>query len=154
MQALGVPAAVVVYWFGNERHVEALQSRQIDILRAPTDAAELQQVIARLRGEPAPHPATLDGTLQPSHEPAPPRLSREWLARMAAAVPKASCGCQKNLVDVVLSLRALEEYLDGCESRSAEDEALHRALWRKVGEARSSIEDAIEHFAAVEGIEL
>ena len=73
---------------------------------------------------------------------------------MAAAEPQASCGCQKNLVDVVLSLRALEEYLDGCESRSAEDEALHRALWRKVGEARSSIEDAIEHFAAVEGIEL
>ena len=54
----------------------------------------------------------------------------------------------------MLSLRALEDYLNGCDSRSPEDADLHRALWSKVGDARSSIEDAIEHFAAVEGIEL
>ncbi len=73
---------------------------------------------------------------------------------MAMSNPNPTCECQKNLVDVVLSLRALEEYLGGCEGRSPEDEALHRALWQKVCEARSSIEDAIEHFAAVEGIPL
>ena len=154
MRALEVPAAVVVYWFGNERLVEALQSRQIGVLRAPADAAQLQRVIAQLRAGVAPQPAAFNGTLPVAPGPVPPRFTRESLARMAAAEPKASCGCQKNLVDVVLSLRALEEYLAGCESRSAEDEALHRALWRKVGEARSNIEDAIAHFAAIEGIEL
>ncbi len=155
MQALDVPAALVVYWFGNKQYVEALRSRRIEVLRAPADPAALQQAIARLRGDrSAPVPISVNRTVPVGSDPAPPRLSRESLAQMAVANPKASCGCQKNLVDVVLSLRALEEYLHGCESRSPEDVALHRALWRKVGEARSSIEDAIEHFAAVEGIEL
>jgi DNA-binding transcriptional MerR regulator len=155
MRALRVPAAVVVYWFGNKQHVEAIQSWRTEVLRAPVDLAALQQAIARIRGDRStslPPPGVRTAPI--ASDPSPPRLSRESLAQMAVADPRATCGCQKNLVDVVLSLRALEEYLNGCESRSPEDEALHRALWRKVGEARSSIEDAIEHFAAVEGIEL
>ena len=52
MQTLDVPNAVVVYWFGNQQHVEALQSTpQIEVLRAPVDSAELQQAIARLRDD-------------------------------------------------------------------------------------------------------
>lgn len=155
MQALDVPAAVVVYWFGNEQHIERLQSSQIEILRAPLDLIELRQAIARIQsGRNAPLQPPEEGTAQLETDPPPPRLSRESLARMSVTHPRASCGCQKNLVDVALSLRALEDYLNGCESRSVEDEALHRTLWRKVGVARSSIEEAIEHFAGVEGIEL
>ena len=155
MQALGAPAAVVVYWFGNEQHIEMLQSSQIEVLRAPLDVIELQQAIARIQSSrgAALRPSA-DGTAALVPDPPPPRLSRESLARMSVAHPRASCGCQKNLVDVALSLRALEDYLNGCESRSVEDEALHRTLWRKVGVARLSIEEAIEHFARVEGIEL
>jgi hypothetical protein len=48
----------------------------------------------------------------------------------------------------------LEDYLAGCESPTPEDVELHKVLWSKVGAARSTIEDAIEHFAAVEGINL
>ena len=155
MQALEVPVAVVVYWFGNQQHVEGLQSRQIEVLRAPLEPAELHRAIVRVRGDRSgPVVVPEDRAVPIATEPLPPRLSRESLARMAVASPNATCGCQKNLVDVALSLRALEDYLSGCESRSPEDEALHRALWQKVGEARSNIEDAIEHFAAVEGIEL
>lgn len=155
MQTLGVPSAVVVYWFGNLQHVEALQSPNIEVLRAPVGAVELQQAIARIRVDrSAPLPAATNRLVPSTSDPSAPRLSRESLAKMAVAKPGASCGCQKNLVDVVLSLLALEEYLTACESRSPGDEALHQALWRKVGEARSSIEDAIEHLAAVEDIEL
>ena len=155
MRVLDVPAAVVVYWFGNPRHIEALQSRGIEVLRAPVDPGILQQAIARAgSGESAPASGPHKSSVPIAADPLPPRLPRESLAKMAVADPRATCGCQKNLVDVALSLRALEDYLNGCENRSAEDEALHRALWRKVGAARSSIEDAIEHFAAVEGIEL
>ena len=155
MQTLDAPAAVVVYWFGNEQHIKALQSSQIEVLRAPLDVLELQQAIARIQsGRRAPLQPPADDAAALERDPPPPRLSRESLARMSIAHPRASCGCQKNLVDVALSLRALEDYLNGCESRSVEDEALHRTLWRKVGVARSSIEEAIEHFAGVEGIEL
>ena len=155
MRTLDAPAAVVVYWFGSEQHIETLQSSQVEILRAPLDIIELRQAIVRMqsgRSAPLQPPADDAATLVPN--PPPPSLSRESLARMSVAQPSASCGCQKNLVDVALSLRALEDYLNGCDSRSAEDEALHRTLWRKVGVARSSIESAIKHFANVEGIEL
>ncbi len=154
LQALDVRNAVVVYWFGNPAHIEALKSWQIEVLRAPAEPSALKQLLARSVAE---RDTALRSAM--SHAagfdtPRPPRYSRETLASMAMAKARASCGCQRNLVDVVLSLRALEEYLDNCENRSPEDRALHRALWNKVGEARSSIEDAIEHFAAVEGIEL
>lgn len=154
MQLLDAPAAVVVYWFGSRQHIETLQSWRVQVLRAPADLPALQQAVARsgaTRGAGLPSPKSRAAELS---APQPPRLSREALARMAASNPNATCGCQKNLVDVVLSLRALEDYLGGCDSRSPEDDALHRALSGKVGEARSSIEDAIEHFASVEGIEL
>ncbi|MDH3586745.1 MAG: MerR family transcriptional regulator [Gammaproteobacteria bacterium] len=157
MQQLGAAGAVAVYWFGNKQHVEALQSWRIEVLRAPVDLVALKQAIARLHGvQNAPLPTAGNRTVAfPSDRSAPaPRLSREALATIALANTAGDCGCQKNLVDVVLSLRALEKYLSGCESRTPEDEALHRALYQKVGEARSNIEDAIEHFVAVEGIEI
>jgi DNA-binding transcriptional MerR regulator len=154
VQLLGVRSSVVVYWFGHPQHIDELKSLRIDVLRAPAEPLALQRLVARSgAGRAAPVPVSSGRTVD-FNTPAPPRLSRKSLVAMASANPRASCGCQKNLVDVVLSLRALEEYLNGCENRSPEDEALHKALWRKVGEARSKIEDAIEHFAAVEGIEL
>jgi DNA-binding transcriptional MerR regulator len=154
MQALGLRNALVVYWFGNPKHIEALKSRRIEVLRAPADPLMLQQILARTAAERDTMLRAATSRVPNSDAPRPPRFSRESLATMALANPSASCGCQRNLVDVVLSLNALEEYLSKCESRSSQDEALHRALRRKVGEARSNIEDAIEHFAAVEGIEL
>jgi len=122
--------------------------------RAPADPSALQQLLARLGARHAAALPASKGRTADSKTPTPPRISRESLAMMASSDPRATCGCQRNLVDVVLSLRALEDYLNGCDSRSPEDADLHRALWSKVGDARSSIEDAIEHFAAVEGIEL
>ena len=154
LQDLDVQNALVVYWFGNPAHIEALKSWRIGVLRAPAEPSALQQALARSAARPDTALRSALSRATVSDTPPPPRLSRESLATMAMANPGASCGCQKNLVDVVLSLKALEEYLSKCESRSAADDALHRALWKKVGEARSSIEDAIEHFAAVEGIAL
>jgi DNA-binding transcriptional MerR regulator len=157
LQAFEVPAAVVVYRFGANRYVEALRSWRVAVLRAPAEAVALDQAVAGLRKERPSAPRLGTGVVasnEHSVEPLPPRYSREALAAMALSNPRANCECQKNLVDVVLSLRALEEYLGGCDSRSDEDEALHQALWLKVCEARSNIEDAIEHFAAVEGIAL
>lgn len=157
LEAFEVPTAVVVYRFGGIRYVEALRSWRVAVLRAPAEAGALEQAVAGLRKETPSAPqigTSMAAVDEHSVEPLPPRFSREALATMALSNPKATCECQKNLVDVVLSLRALEEYLGGCDSRSAEDEALHQALWQKVCEARSNIEDAIEHFAAVEGIAL
>ncbi len=157
LERFDVPAAVIVYRFGARRHVEALQSWGIAVLRAPAEFGAVRAAVTRaLAARSAPKKSSINSLVATRTEqtPRPPRFSSEALATMALSNPNANCECQKNLVDVVLSLRALEEYLGGCESRSPEDEEMHRTLWQKVCEARSSIEDAIEHFAAVEGISL
>lgn len=59
-----------------------------------------------------------------------------------------------HLADIVLSLRAFEEYNEACESLSPEDAALHHYLWRRAAQARALFEDAIERVAEAEGIPL
>ena len=64
------------------------------------------------------------------------------------------CECPHHLADIILGLRAFEEYSEACESRNSEDAALHRYLWRSAAQARALFEDAIEHVARAEGIKL
>ena len=158
MLDIGARAAIVVYRFGTRAHVDALRSGNIDVLRAPSELSGLEAQITRLANynqSPSPAIDWRNGEA-PQHEAIvkPPRLSRESLAAMVNAQTKGHCGCQHNLVDIFLSLTALEDYLGGCENRSPEDKQLHANLRRMVGHSREVIEDAIDHFAAVEGIQL
>jgi len=89
-----------------------------------------------------------------NEEVPPPRLSRETVARLTQVTPKIRCECPHHLADIVLSLRAFEEYSEACESLSPEDAALHRYLWRSAAQARALFEDAIERVAKAEGIPL
>lgn len=158
MHRLRVPAALVVYRFGAREHVESLRAAEIEVLRAPAEMSSMNQILATLalaRAHAADRSVRRVAPGSNDDAPAPPpRFSHESLASMALTSPGASCECQRNLVDIVLSLCALEDYLAGCESPTPEDVELHKVLWSKVGAARSTIEDAIEHFAAVEGINL
>ena len=157
MRRLRVPAALVVYRFGAREHVESLRTAKIEVLRAPAEMSYMSQVLATLvlaRTDAANHSVQRVAHGATDDTSAPPRFSHESLAAMALAAPGARCQCQRNLVDIVLSLCALEEYLAGCESPTPADVELHKFLWSKVGAARSTIEDAIEHLAAVEGINL
>ena len=158
MLGAGASAAIVVYRFGARSHIDTLCSGNIVVLRAPAELAGLEEAITRLaaNNRPASVAGARGGSESRHHDAVaqPPRLSRESLAALANAHTKGHCGCQRNLVDIFLSLTALEDYLGGCDSRSVEDERLHVDLRRMVGHSREVIEDAIEHFAEVEGIRI
>ena len=83
-----------------------------------------------------------------------PRLSHEAVMRLAASTPHTQCECPHHLADILLGLRAFEEYSADCENRNEEDAELHRYLWRRTAQARALFEEAIEHLAEVEGISL
>ena len=83
-----------------------------------------------------------------------PKLSRETITRIALSAPKMRCECPHHLADIVLSLRAFEEYSEECENRNAEDAELHHYLWLSAARARAHFEDAIIRVAEVEGISL
>lgn len=112
MKAISVRAAIVVYGFGAQGHVTALRKTNVAVMRAPVDVEELEQIARGLL-----HGVSTgtegrrdDPSLGIEIEISPPRLSRETIARIAMSAPKMRCECPHHLADIVLSLRAFEEY--------------------------------------------
>lgn len=155
VRRVGARGAVVVYGFGARSDLATLQPPDVVTLRAPADAAALEQAAVGLI-----HSGTITRgqahvtALEPDAEVPEPRISREVVARVARTAPRMRCECPHHLADIVLSLRAFEEYSAECESRNAEDAELHHFLWKSAAEARALFEDAIERVAEAEGISL
>ena len=156
MKMFAARCAIVVYGFGAEGHVAALRRTNVAVMRAPVDVDELEQIargllygaaagVAQRRDEPS---------LIAETEIPPPRLSKETVARVAMSAPKMRCECPHHLADIVLSLRAFEEYSEECENRNPEDAELHHFLWLSAARARAHFEEAIIRVAEVEGLSL
>lgn len=148
--------AVVIYGFGAQGDVAALRRSNVSVMRAPVDMVELEQIARGLLfGMTSAVVETAEGPSLAGDERIPaPKLSRETVARIAMSAPKMRCECPHHLADIVLSLRAFEEYSEECENRNAEDAELHHYLWLSAARARAHFEDAIIRVAEVEGISL
>ena len=157
MQRLGTRAAVVVYRFGASSDLVALRSPEVAALRAPVDAVVLEQTtvgLSRPASEAPGAPWAKGPEPDADGEVPPPRVSEAAMARLARAVPRIRCECPHHLVDILLSLRAFEDYSRDCENRSPEDADLHHYLWQRTARARAAFEEAIERVAAAEGVSL
>jgi DNA-binding transcriptional MerR regulator len=151
----GARAVVALYGFGAEPALNALRRPGISLLRAPTDPdALVQAAIDAFRDVGGAAPCVESPPAHPAQDPPPPRLSLETIARISEASPRVQCECPRHLADLVFELRAFEDYSAACESRSTEDAALHRYLWKTTGHARALFEEALTHIARAEGIEL
>ena len=154
-EKLAARAAVVVYRFGARADVLAVQTPGVVAVRAPADRAALEQAALGLRLSRAQAPDAAPRLLYGGDaEVPPPRISRAAIARVARLSPRLLCECPHHLADILLGLRAFEQYSAECESRNAEDAALHRSLWRSAAQARALFEQALERVAEAEGIEL
>ncbi len=153
----GAPRAILVYHFASRTTLERLDARRILTKRAPVDAAELRRwclalhqsdrVVAQRHTVPA---EGVDISL-----PIPPRRFAEGeLARIAAASPSLRCECPHHLADLVSALAAFEGYCEECESRHADDAALHAFIHAATAHARALMETALARVVAAEGIEI
>jgi hypothetical protein len=153
----GAPRAILVYHFASRATLERLDARRIVTKRAPVDGAELRRwclalhqsdrVIAQRQLEAA---EGVDISL-----PIPPRRFAEGqLARIAAASRAVRCECPHHLADLVSALAAFEGYCEECESRHADDAALHAFLHASTAHARALMETALARVVAAEGIEV
>ena len=150
-------AVVIVYGFGARGDLLSLQAPWLATLRAPTDIRSLERVVIQLMDSDKTTPQSMSLLTAKNNVTAQipaPRLSREVIARFARTPSKVQCECPHHLTDIVLSLRAFEEYSEFCENLNAEDAELHRYLWRSAAQARALFEDAIERVAEIEGREL
>ena len=151
----GATQALVVYGFAPRAAVERLEAQRILAKRAPVDAAELSRWCAVLHGHDKTPSATaiLDGIDLAS--PIPRRLyDSASLARIATASPTVRCECPHHLVQLVSSLVAFEQYSRECESRNAEDAALHAFLHAATARARATMEAALARVVEAEGIDI
>lgn len=157
LERLDAQTALVIYRFSSRGDLLLLQAPQLATLRSPTDLSTIEKVVEDLA---RPRIVSRAADAVPVNEartlsdvPAP-RLSRALISRIAQTVPRVRCECPHHLAEILLGLRAFEEYSEGCESRNPEDAALHNYLWRSAAQARALFEDAIEHVAAAEGISI
>ncbi len=148
--------AVIVYRFTQQSTVAMIEKgiRRITPLRAPVDARELQVVLQTdvalaSRGSFAPKPT------EATDEGIPPRrFTDKQLASASQASTAIECECPQHLGNLLTSLTAFEQYSAECESRSLEDEALHRCLHQTAAQARAMMEHALQEVIEAEGITL
>ena len=157
LERLPVRAAIVVYGFGSRGHLAALRKPNVTVMRAPIDLDELDYIARGLLFGVAAiaRDATTGSVWALADDEIPePKLARETVARIALSAPRMRCECPHHLADIVLGLRAFEDYSKECENRNEEDAALHHSLWRSAATARAIFEDAIVRVAEAEGINL
>lgn len=153
----GAPRAILVYRFASRATLERLEARRILTKRAPVDTIELRHwclaVHHGLRGagaRPGEHPLGADLSA-----PIPPRrFADPQLARIAAASAAVPCECPHHVADLVSSLAAFEGYCEECESRHADDAALHAFLHASTAHARALMESALARLVDAEGIDI
>ncbi|MDP3823914.1 MAG: MerR family transcriptional regulator [Burkholderiales bacterium] len=148
---IGAQRVIVLYRYGPDRAVQALQAAGAEARREPVSDAELVALWALAPGA---EPGAVAPGLQ-LVEPAPPRrFSDEALADIAARSTAVACECPRHVADLVGQLASFEIYSAECLNRNADDAALHADLNRVAATARALFESALERVARAEGFEL
>jgi DNA-binding transcriptional MerR regulator len=142
-EASGAPLAVVLYEFAPRHLLARLARRDAKLLRGPLGLADLERAVLDLlavqrvaRGLPPAPPVVLDESA-----PAAERIfDDERLARLREMPSGIACECPGQLASIVSQLASFERYSRECESRDADDAALHASLARATGQARTLME--------------
>jgi hypothetical protein len=150
----GAARALVVYAFGRVDSVRRLDTSRVTPLRAPVEPVELRRwcLAAASSSRAASAPGRTESLPGLDVPPPPRRFDSEALSRLATASTTVRCECPHHLVQLIYSLTAFEQYSAECESRGAEDAALHALLHRTTARARSLIEEALARLLEIEGL--
>ncbi len=155
VRGLGTRHALVVYQFGSEAALRSLESERITPIKGPLTPTQLQLAL-RLALErsdnPPPGQQAQRFIESVDQRPPPARFDPATIARIAAQSRVVHCECPQHLATLISSLMAFESYCRECEHRSEDDAALHSALERSTGQARATLEDALDYLLQVENI--
>jgi len=156
LHKISARGGIVVYGFGAQSHVREVRSSNVALMRAPVDPGELERIALGLVYDIALGPTRLPPAAASAEADEIPssRLTNREVTRIAARAPRVECECPHHLADLILGLRAFEQYSAACESRNTQDAALHHDLWVTTAKARAAFEDALMRIAEAEGISL
>ncbi len=151
VSTLGARGTVVVYGFGARAALESLRRAGVLTMRAPIDSSEFRRAAVDLMS----HDMGAARTEEiEDKEPPPPRFSHDIVSRIVAMSPSIKCECPHHLAQIVMNLRAFEQYCAECENSSPSDAKLHHYLKGVTGRSRAAFEEALARVAEAEGIYL
>lgn len=152
----GTRRVIVLFNFGTNQDLEALAADRVELLRSPATTQTLYQLLRRgaenrpvLEDVAPAREKQLE--VNPDDDVPRRRFNDVELAQLARTSTTVECECPKHTADLVQNLCAFEEYSAQCESRNAQDEALHNYLYRMAARARGIMEEALGTLAEAEG---
>lgn len=146
-KAANAQAVVVLYRFSSSATIRQLRQQDCTVARVPTDPSELVMLCrTALNGQRA-QPVEKAGG-----EPAAPRFDDEDLTTLATSSNKIGCECPRHLAELLLMVGSFERYSAQCASRNEYDALLHRELGRAAGQARATLEAAMERLVRAENL--
>ena len=143
---------LLIYGFIPKTIRSQLEELGVAVKKAPVAATDIEDFCYQQLLNP--HKVQEEDRRGDALEARPRRYSGESLAKISTFTSSLECECPRHLVDLLARLSAFERYSATCESRSAEDAALHGSLYRFAGKARTLIEEAMDLMVTVEGIPL
>ena len=142
---------ILVYDYASRAALLRLKNDRITPLRSPLDIAALEAVVAWRFG----FVAKADDSLESTASPAAARLFNDReLAHLASQSTAIACECPTHLAELISRLLHFELYSAECESRSAEDAALHAYLHKTTSLARNMMERALVRVIELEKLSL
>lgn len=153
MRTSNARGAVVVYGFGARAALDALRRTGVVTMRSPVDFSEFRRAAVGLMQEIS-GAASGPADVSVESEVTPPRFSQDMVSRIVAMSPSIKCECPHHLAQIVINLRAFEQFCAECEISSPQDSELHHYLKQVTGRSRSAFEEALARVAEAEGIYL
>lgn len=146
-ETLAARQMMVLYRFAPGPVIRRLRQAGIEVMRAPSDAQQIESVCLTALQMPV-----IESKSTPTTLPASPRFDEQALARLATTSNSLYCECPRQLAELLVNVNSFERYSLECQNRGPEDAQLHRDLHRAAGEAREILETALSHLMRVEGL--
>ena len=148
-------STVIVYSFAKRTQINELRGAGRQVLRGPVKMQDLRtSLINLIVRDLTKRPVAPRSAMVPEVPPPAVHYSQEQLARLQEIQSAVDCECPNHVSDVIISLKAFEDYSKQCESRNAEDAKIHDLLYRAAGHARAMMEHAMRELCKFEGIDL
>ncbi len=146
---LNVRHLILVYDYAPRAALGRLANERVTALRSPLDFIALEAVVAWRFGMvgSAKEPTDQLPDIIPARQFDNRALS--FLAKQSTAI---DCECPMHLAQLITKLVNFETYSAECESRDAQDAALHSYLYKTTSQARSMMERALERVVELENL--
>ena len=149
----GATRVIVAYRFGSRKEIEELSPHGLLVVRSPDRIDELFELAAASTEINRARVSENEAHTRETTPEIPEKLFTESeLIRLSIVNSTIGCECPHQLVELVTSLNAFEDYSANCESLGEKDAHIHAYLHQVTAKVRATMEQALEKLSIAEGL--